>query len=154
MHTYFGLSLFKGTLQNLQSGRTCEHTVITICQLVYPCFLIRCFAANRVMWLARILSCQCRLQQVPFRPCPVFAAWRKNCRRRSRKHRLESVDEQKEMTKSYFSTEGFRDIICNTSALKCLKTKRLLRAWCQMFTIMFKPRGIRNLIQGNGASLI
>lgn len=58
--------------------------------------------------MARILSCQCRLQQVQFRRCPVFAAWRKNYRRLSRKHRLESVDEVEEITWSSFYTVGFK----------------------------------------------
>lgn len=60
------------------------------------------------MSLARILSCQCRLQPVQFGPCLVFAAWRKSCRRLFRKHRLESVDEQEETTKSFFCTVGFK----------------------------------------------
>lgn len=82
------------TLYTLQYTPQKHLESIYTCQLCYGFVLLtRCSAASHVMWLARILSCRCRLQQVLLRFHLGSAAWRRSCRRPSRKHRSEKEHE-------------------------------------------------------------
>lgn len=106
---------YKGILRWLKCKKFAQAydlTIIIPCQLTYPCFPNRCSALSLAIQLVRTLSCRCRLQRVPFKPHPVFAVWRKNYRKLSRRHRLESVDEHHQLLKSSICSVGITCFSC------------------------------------------